>query len=429
MNHTLLDTRITALSSRFEGAFDAETPSWRTIGREAEFPVVDAEGHAASVPAILARLAERPDARVQREGELITGMDLPGLELALEVGHGTIELITGPAPDLDALEALHEAGLAQVKEAAAAEGARLLGTGMQPRTPASSALMSPKARYQALLNSVGPGWLWFTSTASDQVHVDIGRDELWALTNLANLLAPLTVALCANSAVHGGADEGVCSMREWAMGTIGADACRHGMSAGPVSGTTAFVGGLVDQPYLLAWQGNEKVENHGTFREWLAARPRQDADADWRDYLLHEHYVWHSARPRSAQSTLELRSACQQPPGASMAAAALGLGIVEAGTELAHWIEAELGADAWPAMRTWHHAVVRDGLAADAPFAELVPGALARIDAALVARGRGEERHLAPLHARWQARENPAQVARRQVAESGVHAFIDTVSL
>ena len=46
-------------------------------------------------------------------------------------------------------------------------------------------------------------------------------------------------------------------------------------------------------------------------------------------FLLHDHYIWHSARLRTAYATVELRPACQQPPHELMAAATLYLGLVE----------------------------------------------------------------------------------------------------
>lgn len=33
----------------------------------------------------------------------------------------------------------------------------------------------------------------------------------------------------------------------------------------------------------------------------------------WDHFIFHEHYVYHSARPRSNHSTIEFRAACQQP--------------------------------------------------------------------------------------------------------------------
>lgn len=51
--------------------------------------------------------------------------------------------------------------------------------------------------------------------------------------------------------------------------------------------------------------------------------------ASYDDFLFHDHYVWHSARPRPKQATIEFRAACQQPLDDQQVVAALSLGIVE----------------------------------------------------------------------------------------------------
>ncbi len=43
---------------------------------------------------------------------------------------------------------------------------------------------------------LGDPWKWFTVTASDQTHVDIGRDEFVSTYNTMNLLTPAVIALC-----------------------------------------------------------------------------------------------------------------------------------------------------------------------------------------------------------------------------------------
>ena len=55
--------------------------------------------------------------------------------------------------------------------------------------------MSPKQRYQSLYRAMGEEWLWYAVTASDQVQIDIGRDELVHMLNLGNLMTPVIIAL------------------------------------------------------------------------------------------------------------------------------------------------------------------------------------------------------------------------------------------
>ena len=89
--------------------------------------------------------------------------------------------------------------------------------------------MTPKPRYGMLHERIGPDWLSFTVTASDQVHVDVAEPEVVAMTNLGNILAPVVIALCGNSSMLAGQDAGCCSWREAGMGAIDAARGRHGM--------------------------------------------------------------------------------------------------------------------------------------------------------------------------------------------------------
>jgi hypothetical protein len=250
------------------------------------------------------------------------------------------------------------------------------------------------------------------------------------------------------------------------------------------------------------------------------------SDAEWRHFLAHDHYVWHSARPRVRQATVELRAACQQPWGEHMAAQALQLAIVEAWRDLEAWVVGDLfrgdEAAAWRCMHALHAHVVAHGLAqpsradldrratrlvdlaeagrgdpeavealmrrsgvkksrtvrvamaacrgdaawiADAlagpfggtpesaeiptfegatpasaeneaaeagmpvPLTELVAGVLERCEAALAARGRGEEVMLQPLFERQASGENPAQTARRVSKEGGLQALLQHLAI
>ena len=69
------------------------------------------------------------------------------------------------------LEALFRAGLARLVQAAGQLGWRVLGYGVQPLTRAARAVLSPKQRYAALADVMGDDWVWYTVTASDQLHV------------------------------------------------------------------------------------------------------------------------------------------------------------------------------------------------------------------------------------------------------------------
>ena len=130
------------------------------------------------------------------------------------------------------LEQDHLEGLKWLLEAAAIHQHKILGLGIQPVSKASAELMCPKDRYGVLLEALGAGWLWFTLTASDQVHVDTGLNELSDVTNITSLLTALTVGLCGNSTVFHNRASNVLSAREHLMGQLLPGEYGHGFPAG-----------------------------------------------------------------------------------------------------------------------------------------------------------------------------------------------------
>ena len=484
--------RYEGLADRFAAHFPPRLQGLRTVGREAEFPVVDQAGRAADIDRLWPLLLEREVAaednklgvrgqdlgfrgslpvpsslapavlaplKIKRDAvntDLIVGLDGAAYSYALEVGKGTIELNVGPCATLFELEDAFRTALARLARAAAQLGWRVLGYGVQPLSPPTRALLSPKQRYRALADIMGADWLWYTVTASDQTHVDVSRDEAVGMLNFGNLVAPVVVALCANSPVAAGALTGDCSGREGRMiNALYGE--RHGMIARPYADLTDFVARLSRMPALLRREGERllpdgrpfsdvlradygkaRSEERGERRERLPVSPRSSSltpnafDA----FLLHDHYIWHSARLRTAYGTVELRPACQQPPHELMAATALYLGLVEGHEEITDYMQVALApageergnpvplSECWPRMRQYHERVVRAGLAAPEPVPGFLAGVLGLAEAALARRGYGEEGMLAPLWQRLEQKENPAQRVQRVFAEEGLEGLL-----
>ena len=454
-----------SLADRFAACFPARLQGPRTVGREAEFPVVDQSGRAADIDQLWPLLLGNEDAaengersslsplKVKRDAvntDLIVGLDGAAYSYALEVGKGTIELNVGPYATLFELESAFRSAVEKLVQAAGQLGWRVLGYGVQPLSPPTRALLSPKQRYHALADIMGADWIWYTVTASDQTHVDISRDEAVSMLNFGNLIAPVVVALCANSPVAAGALTGDCSGREGRM--INARyGERHGMIARPYANLTDFVASLSRMPALLRREGERLLPDGRLFSDVLRADFGAAGSGGWTPstsafdaFLLHDHYIWHSARVRSAYGTVELRPACQQPPHELMAASALYLGLVEGREQITAYIQTALAptgkkrmerseervsqgplSECWPRMRQYHEQVVRAGLAAPEP----APGFLAEIlglaEAALTRRGHGEEAMLAHLWRRLERRENPAQRIQRDFAGEGLEGLIE----
>ena len=418
---------VTAYLERFRSGFSSQAIPVRKIGREAEYPVVDADGHAFDV-SVLWRGLMGPGLRPAygADGQQI-GLDGMRYSYASEVGKGTIEVITGPRSDLLHLARDHEEAVERLVRVAAEHGARVLSMGVQPQTPPSEALMTPKPRYGVMHEALGDPWLTFTATASDQTHVDVAGPEIIPTMNLCNLLSPIIIALCANSGVAAGVDAGVCSWREHSMGTIQPEHGRHGMPITPAETLAHHLEMLCELPHLM--DRADGVASLGDGQPFRLFRRELEPEASWKAFLVHDHYVWHSARPRHRQGTIEIRCACQQPWQDHMAAAALALGIVSGSREIAQYIQTTLGPEAWTIMRKWHGEVIQEGLRSPEPAADLILGVLDRARGALSGRGRQEASLLEPLYRRLDKRENPAQRARALLATDGLAAVIDAASI
>jgi gamma-glutamylcysteine synthetase len=413
---------IAALAAEFVARFPEQTTRPRVVGREAEFPLVDAQGRAADVRRLWPRLLAPGDLTPKYDSghsNLIVGLEGEEYSYALEVGLGTVEINTRPCADLNEVEAIMLRATARLVRSAAAAGWQVLGYGIQPVTPATLPLMSPKQRYQSLYRAMGAEWLWYAVTASDQVQIDIARGEAVHMLNFGNLMAPVIIALCANSPVYGGELSPYCSGREGRMAAIHAGEHRHGMPARPYASIADYIATISQSTYLIQRTQGEVVPSSQPFTDYLA-----EHGPDFAAFLFHEHYIWNSARLRVAYGTLEIRPACQQPWREQMTAAALGLGLVEASRAIDGYIRATLGEGYWDTLRTYHRQAILRGLAAPQP----APGFLARIvgmaEEGLRRRGRGEERFLAPLYLRLERSENPAQRARRIFRTDGLNGLL-----
>lgn len=418
---------VKKLEGRFRSGFFHGPIGVRKVGREAEYPVVDADGNAFDIAELWGDLAGPGlEAKFAPDGMQVA-LDGMRYSYASEVGTGTIEVITGPRHDLVQLCRDHELAMQRLVKVAAAHGARVLAMGTQPKTVASTALMTPKPRYGLLHEVIGDPWLTFTLTASDQTHVDVASQEIIPVANLCNMLAPFIIALCGNSGLVSDGDAGVCSWRESAMGTIQPDVGRHGMPIEPAKSLEHHIQMLCELPHLMDRQGPESVAGNGApFADFANG---MDDERAWEAFLVHEHYVWHSARPRSRQGTVELRCAGQQPWKSHMAASALSLGVVAGAAEISQYVMTTLGTDAWSIMREWHKQAIVHGLASVEPASDFVLGILDRAKGALRGRGRSEVQYIEPLYWRLDRRENPAQRLRSILEAEGMDAAIAYASI
>ncbi|HRJ44275.1 MAG TPA: glutamate-cysteine ligase family protein, partial [Caldilineaceae bacterium] len=134
-----------SLAEEFISAFPEKLRGPRTIGREAEHPLVDKMGVFVDVSQLFPQLAAPGDLTPKFDAaypDLTVGLSGPEFSYALEVGKGTIEINTRPCADLFQVEQSYRAALARLTEAAATRDWRVLGYGIQPVSPPSLPLLT-----------------------------------------------------------------------------------------------------------------------------------------------------------------------------------------------------------------------------------------------------------------------------------------------
>ncbi|MBI3913599.1 MAG: hypothetical protein HY327_05365 [Chloroflexi bacterium] len=429
----LVSDGIKQIAAQFESQFREQLRPLRKIGREAEFPVVTRDGRAGDVGAILQRLVDRHGFSPRYDAtHLITqspnhpiliAAQRDGLEVAVEVGRGTIELAFKPCDDLFELQREFEKAVSLVTRVAAEREMFLLGFGIQPRTRPSLELMTPRKHYRALYGAIGAPWLKLTTTAADQTHVDICRAELLDAINYMNLLSAPLIALCANSSVYAGRAGAFVSEREGLLTDLGET--RYGMTPRKFESLEDFIRYLCEYKcFVLSGKHNYKKFNQPFFN-LLTSQSLHLFD----EFLWHEHYVWNSARARVGKSTIEVRPACQQPRDEPFAANALIVGWVESLPQVAAYFAEALGNRAWGTMRAYRRNVLRAGLKAKEPAPRMI-AELARIaEKGLQSRGRGEEKFLAPVWERIERQEPPGMRARKIFQRRGMKGLSEEIMI
>lgn len=422
-----LNAAIDRLAAQFIDCFPAEIPRHRTVGREAEFPIIRADGNAADGRRILERIRATSGFEAHYDDaspHLIIGVSGVDYNYALEVGVGTVEINSRPCDNLFEIEEILQEAVQQLVRSAGFYGWRVLGYGIQPVTPPVLQIMAPKQRYQSLYRAMGASWLWYTITASDQCHVAVGQPELVQILNVGNMIAPVLIALCANSPIYANERSPFCSAREGRMAEIHATEHRHGMPARPYTSIADYIHTVAQSTYLIVNEGGEVIPSREPFTEYLH-KHGPDFDA----FLYHEHYVWNSARLRTMYGTIEIRPACQQPWPEQMAAAALTVGLIAAAATIDEYIQQSLGSSYWSDMHTYHQQTIRHGLNAPQPLPGFLPTLVGMAEQALQQRGYGEETLLAPIHNRLFRGQNPAQRARQIYMIDGLRGLLDYATI
>ena len=334
------------------------------------------------------------------------GLKRGGASVSLEPG-GQFELSGAPVADLSDTEAELADHLRDARAVAGPLGTSYAPVGFHPTARREDVPWMPKRRYEIMrsymprVGSMGLDMMLRTCTV--QANLDFGdeRDMVRKL-RVSLALQPLATALWANSPFREGAESGFRTLRGhvWTQ----TDPDRTGIPAAVFEdgfGFDRFAEHVLDVPMYFVMRDGDFVDATGaTFRRFMAeglpGRPEIRATmGDWADHVT---TVFTDVR---LKRFLEMRGADAGSPAMMLALPAFWVGLLYDDAALEAALALTRG---WSvgAMRQLREAVPRGGLDAaidGRPLRDVARDAVRIARDGLRARGKGEERFLAPVEA------------------------------
>lgn len=251
-----------------------------------------------STAAVLSLLAEREGWTEQPAGDDPSSWLLPdGGRISFEPG-GQIEISTAPMPTASAVITTTQALVRRLREAMSESGIELLAKGVDPYNDISAVpLQLNRERYARMtryFEGIGPsGVRMMRQTAALQINLEHGNDPLgrW---RLLNALAPIVVALFANSREYAGKATDWASYRSQLWRTL--DPSRTGIPYDSTDPAAAYFDFALRARAMRAGEGEER-----SFRDWMG-----DLSVDIADWSFHLSTLFPEVRPKEF---FELRSA------------------------------------------------------------------------------------------------------------------------
>jgi glutamate--cysteine ligase len=249
--------------------------------------------------------------------------------VSLEPG-GQVELSGTPAKTAREVHAENLRHISEVKEACTALGLRLVALGYRPVGTVAEMPWMPKRRYEAMRETLGRrGRLaldMMLMTATGQVSYD-WSDEADCVRKVVAVarLAPLMVALCANSPLVRGMPSGFMSYRSHVWSDV--DLARCGYLRSMFDGSfsyRAYVEWALDAPLLFLRREGNYLKPELTFRQ-LLSHGYNGEPALYSDWVDHLSALFPEVR---IKKVIEVRGADCVPPESTGALAALWRGVL-----------------------------------------------------------------------------------------------------
>jgi len=452
---------MTAIYQHFLDGFQriagSQTDGQRRIGAELKFPLVAADGSAASretVDALWAHLAQIGwTPVVDTLTDRVVGAEKPGPRNAsvasCETGYCKTEFSLAHVADLFELRKAVEKLKAELEPFAEKHGVHFLGYGIHPVSRPGKSLLLKKERSSFWDKAVpsnriippedGDDVHMFTVNAGSHVHVSVGADEAIAAVNVLAGFAGAQIALGAHSNVwKGELDPDYASVAEslWDRWRPARERCGVPPKAfADLEDYVRTIEGL--RPiYVKREEGPVILRVYESFADYFAAKEATGETLQGKpvgvtpreaDIGVHNSCYWYTVRI-SRYFTVENRVFDQQPPGELLSPAAVTLGLVSA------WQEGweELKGYAWDDLRVARISACKSGMAGRVdglPLRDLAGRMLEIAALGLRRRGRGEEQFLAPLQKRQRENQCPADEVAALFRDGRIGALLDARAL
>lgn len=357
-----------------------------------------------SISALFAGLETRFGWTPVREGDNIIGMTRDGANISLEPG-GQFELSGAAVASLHETDAETKLHLAEVAELATPLGIRFMGIGAAPEWSGDQMPVMPKGRYRLMTDYMGRvgthGTQMMYRTCTVQVNLDYASEaDMVKKLRVAIALQPVATALFASSPFFDGKLNGHKSWRSriWR----GLDDSRTGMlpfAFDQGMGFQAYVDWVLDVPMYFVYRDGKYINALGQsfwdfLKGQLPALPGEKPTlSDWADHMT---TVFPEAR---VKKFIEMRGAdCGDLPHI-VALPAFWVGLMYDGSALdAAWdLVKGIDAETREGLRVTASVKGLQGEAGGVKILDLARAAVGLSHAGLVARGLGEEVHLAPV--------------------------------
>jgi gamma-glutamylcysteine synthetase len=405
---------------QFTSRFPAEVVGERRIGIKKEFPVISSRTFRATGSKELFRqLVAKGNGWIPLvDGKNLAGCTKDGIVVANSSSICTLEISFPPQDSLYQAKILEGEVICEVSQELKTMDSLMLGYGIQPLNSAGNDLWQKSDRICAMRRNFPNAISGATITAADNVCLEISSKELIEANNVFNALAPVIIAIFANSPVWKG------SIDHFNRRSVREDLWKEWEPCGQRIGVPNYFNSAEEYlrhlQSLKFWATKDKAGRYflpeQSFGSWVAQNANNGSE--FMGYLLEqEKFIWTCARPRAKYGTIEIRSACSQPPDAEILPAAFCLGVMENLNAISNLIRLYR----WKDWKILYQKSITYGFNAKVGTLSLDSVAeevLALAYEGLERRYLGEEMLLSDAFARLYKREAPAERILRLMKET-----------